>query len=153
MPYFLGNILELPVTTTQDYTLFSILNDYSPRLWQQQIDLIMQRHGLMSFIAHPDYIATSRERHIYMELLGELVHLRKNKGVWATTPGEVNRWWRQRAEMKLMEDGDGWRIEGTGKERARLAYASEKEGRLVLTLQAEEDVVVHSVARSSQLQN
>src|SRR5207249_4000541 len=29
MPYFVGKILELPVTTTQDYTLFHILNDYS----------------------------------------------------------------------------------------------------------------------------
>ncbi len=145
MPYFLGNILELPVTTTQDYTLFNILNDYSLRLWQQQIDLIMQKHGLMSFIAHPDYIATSRERGIYEELLGHLVQLRENKGVWTTTPGEVNRWWRQRAEMRLVEDGDSWRIEGSGKERARIAYASEKQGKLVLTLQAEEDIAVRSV--------
>ena len=144
MPFFLGNILELPVTTSQDYTLFNILNDYSPRLWQQQIDLIMQKHGLMSFIAHPDYIATSRERHIYEELLGHLVQLRENKGVWTTTPGEVNRWWRQRAEMRLVEDGDSWRIEGSGKERARIAYASEKQGKLVLTLQTVEDIPVRS---------
>jgi hypothetical protein len=26
MPFFIGDILELPVTTTQDYTLFNILN-------------------------------------------------------------------------------------------------------------------------------
>ena len=32
MPYFLGEILELPVTTVQDYTLFYILNDYSINL-------------------------------------------------------------------------------------------------------------------------
>jgi len=145
MPYFLGNILELPVTTTQDYTLFNILNDYSLHLWQQQIDLIMQKHGLMSFIAHPDYIATSRERGIYEELLGHLVQLRENKGVWTTTPGEVNRWWRQRAEMRLVEDGEGWRIEGPGKERARIAYASEKQAQLVLTLQPQEDIAVRSV--------
>ena len=68
-------------------------------------------------------------------MLSYLARLRQEKEVWITTPGEVNRWWRQRAEMRLVEDGDGWQIEGAGKERARIAYASEKEGRLVITVQ------------------
>jgi hypothetical protein len=38
--------------------------------------------------------------------------------------------------MKLVEDGEGWRIEGAGKERARLAYATEEKGQLVLSLPA-----------------
>ena len=56
MPYFVGDILELPLTTTQDYTLFHILNDYSTTLWQEQIRLITGRHGLVSVITHPDYL-------------------------------------------------------------------------------------------------
>jgi hypothetical protein len=47
----------------------------------------------------------------------------------------VNCWWRQRAEMTLIEDGESLRIEGSGKERARIAYASEQDGQLVLSLQ------------------
>ena len=39
MPYFLGDILEIPVTTVQDYTLFSILDDYSIDLWKRQIEI------------------------------------------------------------------------------------------------------------------
>ena len=136
MPYFLGKILELPVTTMQDYTLFSILSDYSIDIWKRQIDLIMKRHGLISFIVHPDYILGPRERAVYESLLSYLVGLRQEKQVWITTPGEVNRWWRQRAEMTLVQDGETWQIEGPGKERARIAYASEKDGQLVLTLQA-----------------
>jgi hypothetical protein len=31
-PYFIGNIVELPLTTTQDYSLFHILDDYSINL-------------------------------------------------------------------------------------------------------------------------
>jgi len=147
MPYFLGNILELPVTTTQDYTLFRILNDYSISLWKQQIEVIMEKHGLISFIAHPDYIAASRERSVYEALLRHLVSLREQKGVWLTTPGEVNRWWRQRAEMTLVETCNGWRIEGEGKERARIAYASEQDGHFVLALQPESGQEVHSVSR------
>ena len=34
MPYFVGDILELPVTTTQDYALFNYLNEYSIDLWR-----------------------------------------------------------------------------------------------------------------------
>lgn len=135
MPYFIGNILELPVTTTQDYTLFNILGEFSTDLWKRQIELIMENYGLMSFIAHPDYIMGTRELGIYEELLGHLAHLRAEKGVWITTPGEVNRWWRQRAEMRLIEDADGWRIEGEGAERAHVAFASEEEGKLVFASQ------------------
>jgi hypothetical protein len=139
MPYFIGNILELPVTTTQDYMLFHILNDYSISLWRRQIDLIMEKHGLMSFLVHPDYVMKAREMSIFQELLAHLASLRKKTGVWITTPGEVNRWWRQRAEMRLVEDGEGVRIEGAGKERARLAYASEQNGRLIFTFQPPAD--------------
>ena len=136
MPYFLGDILEIPVTTIQDYTLFNILNDYSINLWKQQIDIIMAGHGIMSFIVHPDYIMKPRELAVYKALLEHLAHLRRERAVWLTTPGEVNRWWRQRAEMTLVENAQGWQIEGPGKERARIAYASEKEGHLVVTAQA-----------------
>ena len=130
MPYFVGKILELPVTTTQDYTLFNILNDYSIDLWQKQIDLIMEKHGLISVIVHPDYVGGSRERTAYEALLAHLADLRSEKGIWIAIPGEVDRWWRQRAEMKLVKDGAGWRIEGQGSDRARIAYASQKDGRI-----------------------
>jgi hypothetical protein len=135
MPYFLGEILELPVTTIQDYTLFYILNNYSIDLWKQQAEIIMQNHGLLSFIVHPDYIVQSREQGIYKELLGFLASLKQDKCVWTTTPNEVNRWWRQRAEMKLVETDGVWQIEGPGKERARIAYASEENGRLLFRVQ------------------
>jgi len=134
MPFFLGPILEIPVTTTQDYTLFHILNDYSIDLWKRQTEIIMQRHGLLSFIVHPDYIIGPRERAVYEQLLDFLNHLREEKGVWIATPSQVNHWWRQRAEMNLVRDGEGWKIEGCGKERARIAYASAEDGQLVFTL-------------------
>jgi glycosyltransferase involved in cell wall biosynthesis len=133
MPYFVGKILELPVTTTQDYTLFNILNDYSIDLWRKQIDLIMEKHGLISFIVHPDYVNGPRERAVYESLLGRLADLRREKDVWITSPGEVAQWWRQRAEMKLVKDSGGWHIEGAGCDRARIAYASQKDGRISYT--------------------
>jgi len=133
MPYFIGDILEIPVTTVQDYTLFNILKEYSTALWKRQIELIMAKHGLMSFIVHPDYVMEPRARGIYEELLGYLADLRREHSVWIATPGEVNRWWRQRAAMKLVESEGAWRIEGTGAERACVAYANECDGQLRVT--------------------
>ena len=68
------------------------------------------------------------------DLLAYLVRLKEEKGVWTTTPSAVNRWWRQRAEMRLVEQGREWRIEGPGSERARVAYASEQNGRLIFRI-------------------
>jgi hypothetical protein len=42
---------------------------------------------------------------------------------WMTLPGDVERWWRQRSRLTLLQEGGQWRIEGPGKERARIAYA------------------------------
>jgi hypothetical protein len=131
MPYFIGDILELPVTTTQDYALFNYLNEYSIDLWKRQIELIMEQHGLINFIVHPDYITKSREWNVYKSLLAHLAHLRDEKRLWIPLPGEVDRWWRQRAKMTIVEDYHGVRIEGEGSERARVAYASEMNGKLV----------------------
>ncbi len=123
MPYFVGNILELPVTTTQDYTLFHILNEFSIDLWKRQMDMIMEKHGLISFIVHPDYIIEPQHRNVYETLLAHLCRAREEKGIWIATPGEVNRWWRQRARMRLLPCADGWRIDGPGGEHARVAFA------------------------------
>lgn len=135
MPHFIGDIVELPVTTTQDYTLFNILNDYSTDLWEQQIRIIMEKHGLISFVIHPDYVIKLRERRVLTALLNLVAGLRDREQVWITTPGEVNRWWRQRAEMRAVEDGNGWKIEGEGKERAVLAYASEIDGKFTVRVE------------------
>jgi hypothetical protein len=130
-PYFIGELLEIPLTATQDYTLFYILRDYSLNLWETQIAKILDRHGIISFIVHPDYITKKREQRVYQELLGYLSALRKTAGLWLTRPGDVNDWWRQRSKMTLVESGDGWEVRGEGWERARIAFASLEDDKLV----------------------
>ena len=138
LPYFIGHILELPVTTTQDYSLFHILNQYSMDLWKRQIELIRRQNGLISFITHPDYLTNEATRSVYRHLLAYLAALREDKRVWITTPGEVNDWWRQRAHLRVVEEGTGWRIVGAGSERAWIGYAEEQMGQLALTAQGQE---------------
>src|ERR1700682_810374 len=130
MPYFVGKILEIPVTATQDYSLFHILGSYSTALWEEQCRMILGGHGLISVIVHPDYVINKKSNNTYRRLLAYLAQLREKMFVWAALPGEINKWWRMRSEMKLVTDGAAWKIEGEGKDRARIAYAHLADGQI-----------------------
>ncbi len=134
-PYFVGKILELPLTTLQDHSLFNILGDYSINLWKTQIQMISARHGLISFITHPDYLIETRARAVYSKLLVHLQLLRDQGRVWMTLPAEVDRWWRSRSRMTLVRAGDSWRIEGPDCHRARIAFARLENDRVVYDVQ------------------
>ena len=123
-PFFNGKMLELPVTMAQDYSLFHILKDYSIGLWKQQISLIREKHGLMQIIIHPDYIREKAARRVYTELLCYLSELRAGGETWIALPSEAAAWWRLRNELKLVNERGSWRIEGEGRQRARVAYAT-----------------------------
>lgn len=117
MPYFIGDILELPLTMTQDYSLFHYLNTTSIELWKQQIELVLEKHGLISFNIHPDYIIEDTYRDVYYRLLEHLQKVCHERNVWIALPGEVNEWWRQRR---------------SGSESAVPAYAEYASGHLQL---------------------
>jgi len=140
MPFFIGKLLELPLTTAQDYSLFHLLGDYSLDLWMRQIRMLVDAHGLISCISHPDYLRKKRARRSYESLLDFLAHLRIHAGVWLTLPSEVDRWWRERAAMRLVPRGGSWQIEGQGKERARIAWASRDGDRLIYSLEKDPGV-------------
>jgi hypothetical protein len=129
-PFFNGKMIELPVTMAQDYSLFNILNDYSIDLWKEQIALIREKHGLMQMIVHPDYILGAAERRVYADLLGYLAGLRDQGETWIALPAEVAAWWRLRSELRLVNQGSAWSIQGNGREDARIAYATLADGKL-----------------------
>jgi len=124
MPYFVGNLLEIPLTTTQDYMLFHLLNDYSLDLWKAQAELIIGKNGLVSFIVHPDYIINKKAQGVYRNLLTFLRQLALENGIWFSVPGEIDNWWRARSKMSVVRHNGGWRIEGPGAEHAKLAFAT-----------------------------
>ncbi len=135
MPYFIGNVLELPVTMTQDSALDNIFSDYSLDLWQRESRLITENHGLLSFITHPDFFLEERARNTYAGLLTHLSRLRRQGEVWMAHPEEVDRRWRARAMMTIVGEAGRWRIEGSGRERARLAYACLAGDRITYTFE------------------
>jgi hypothetical protein len=125
MPYFAGGLLEIPLTTTQDYALFNLLQEHSLELWQLQTELILRKNGLITYLIHPDYIVKRQARDTYRNLLAYLQELRSRVHLWFALPGEIDAWWRDRSRMRLVRHKAGWRIEGEGAERAVLAFAAD----------------------------
>jgi hypothetical protein len=130
LPYFIGDVVELPVTTIQDYSLLYLLNERTIDLWKQQVELILAKHGLASFIVHPDYILENDARHLYEQLLAWLQQESRSRDLWGALPGEVDQWWRERSQMSVVKEGSRWTIEGAGADRAVLAFATTVDGRL-----------------------
>jgi hypothetical protein len=137
MPYFIGDLVELPLTTIQDYSLFNILQQRSLDLWVKQMGMIMERHGLISFIIHPDYVTERWASALYDDLLKYLTGLRSDRGLWIALPRDVDDWWRSRHAMKLVNRNGKWRIVGPQAKRARVAYASLQDGRIVYEVEKE----------------
>jgi hypothetical protein len=133
-PYFIDNIVELPLTMIQDYSLIHILGEYSLALWEAQMSIVLKLHGLASFIVHPDYLLEAKAVKTYRQLLAYLAELKRTRGLWAARPDEVNAWWRKRNSMSVVNRGGRWSVEGDGMEHARLAFASLKNGKLVYTI-------------------
>jgi hypothetical protein len=130
MPFFLGELVELPLTTTQDYSLFHILGQNSIDLWKEELNSISERNGLASFIVHPDYVIDREARRKYEELLAYLAELCSRTKIWQPLPRDVARWWSERSRMRVEQAQGSWRVTGPGSERARVAFAQIEDGRL-----------------------
>jgi hypothetical protein len=134
MPFFIGNVLEIPLTTSQDYTLFHVLGERSIDLWKAQVDLILGKNGLMSFIVHPDYVIEHDTLSVYKGLLNYLRELREKTPIWSALPAEIDSWWRARSKMSVVREGNSWRVEGDDTKRAVLAYANIVNGKITYEL-------------------
>jgi hypothetical protein len=130
MPYFIGDIVELPLTMTQDYSLLHMLKLTSIDLWKHEISLIENRNGLLTMIAHPDYLIDAKNRAVYESLLAYLREVADRDKIWTALPCDVDRWWRARSEMRLVRRDDKWEVEGRESHRARIAYATVVNGRI-----------------------
>ncbi len=135
MPYFLGELVELPLTTTQDYTLFHILGQYSIDLWKEELSTIAASNGLATFIVHPDYVIDPRARVVYESLLESISGYCRREHLWQPLPRDAAHWWRQRSQMHIAPSGGSWAVTGPGSERARVAFAQVEDGRLIYQVQ------------------
>ncbi len=113
-PFFMGNLVELPITLAQDHTLFEILGHKDISIWKQKIDWIEKMNGMALVIVHPDYIRQGESRGrdtesgYSIEYYEELLQHVKSKGdYWHVLPRDVAEWWKRRDNSEIRFDKNG----------------------------------------------
>jgi hypothetical protein len=103
-PFFIGDVVELPWTLTQDHIVFTLLQHRSPALWLEQAATIEREHGLIQCLSHPDdgYLGDGAKREIYREFLRAMA---ERDGIWHALPRDVAAWWRARDAAGLDAPG------------------------------------------------
>ncbi len=126
MPFFFGDVVELPITLIQDHTMFAILREPGIESWRRKSTWLMQRHGLINIIVHPDYVVEQKFLDRYEAFLA---FLSERDDGWRALPRDIARWWRQRADLRMSDAGT---IEGETDYAASVAHAFERDGRLTI---------------------
>jgi hypothetical protein len=109
LPFFIEDIVELPITLPQDHTLFAVLGRRNGELWREKVHHIRDRGGMALVLTHPDYASDPLAADAYRRLISS-VH--RDATLWHALPREVAEWWRRRAASSLAEGPDGWLVEG-----------------------------------------
>jgi peptidoglycan/xylan/chitin deacetylase (PgdA/CDA1 family) len=120
LPFFIGELVELPITLVQDHTLWEILREESIELWTRKSDWIIEQRGLVNIVTHPDYLDTPARLRMYEEFLA---YLAEQGDGWHALPREVAEWWRTRAGLSVVERDGHAQVTGPGAERASLSWA------------------------------
>jgi glycosyltransferase involved in cell wall biosynthesis len=105
--------VELPYTLPQDSTLFFVLREKSPLIWQKKLDWIVERGGMALINVHPDYLGfeegSRRVREFpvaWYENFLQSVKERYGEAMWQPLPGELARWYREKCLLKSAEVAD-----------------------------------------------
>jgi len=109
LPFFNGEMVELPATMTQDHTLFVILRRRDERVWVKKAHFLRSRGGMALMVTHPDYLTERPRLDAYSRFLQRFA---RDAAVWKALPGEVSTWWRRRAQSTLIWTGSGWHVIG-----------------------------------------
>src|SRR6202042_1896818 len=119
LPFFNGELVELPMTLTLDHTVFVILNQSDETAWVNKTEFLRARGGLALIDTHPDYLVDATILSAYGKFLDRYA---SDETAWKALPREVSSWWRRRAASSLERDGSGWRVVGpaAGEARGRL---------------------------------
>lgn len=120
LPFFNGELVELPLTLGQDHTLFVILGEEDDSAWMHKTNFLRDRGGMAMMDTHPDYLIDERIFSAYSRFLERYS---EDPTAWQALPREVSAWWRRRAQSWLEHDGSTWRVAGPAELEGRVTFA------------------------------
>lgn len=129
-PFIFKNIIELPITLQQDFTLLDILKlteDEMLAHWMDTVQAIKELNGLVLINVHPDYMTTPERLENYKNFIE---NMQGETSCWHALPRELARWWGDRNVSELVPSGAGWRIDGPASDRGEVMRVNLREGML-----------------------
>ena len=120
LPFFIDDLVELPITLPMDHTLFELLGHADGSVWHEKAALLRDRGGMALLLTHPDYLDDTRLREY--ELFLETVA--GDETAWFALPREVSTWWRRRAASRITRDGNRWIVVGPAAGQARIEFGA-----------------------------
>jgi len=92
--------LEMPYTLVQDFTLFILMEETTPKIWMDKLDWIAKEGGMALVNVHPDYMNFNNERRLEefpADYYSDFLKLVKDKYAgkyWNALPKEVAEYCR-----------------------------------------------------------
>jgi hypothetical protein len=124
-PFMIGDVVELPITLEQDGTLLDVLGLTTHAMvdhWTAKTAFVRARGGLAMLLTHPDYMLTENRRAGYKKFLETV-----GDDAWKALPRDVSRWWRRRAETRIVaDDREGWKAVGPAADEVRIVLGAAK---------------------------
>jgi hypothetical protein len=118
LPFFNGDLVELPITLPQDHTLFAILRG-DEGLWSGKAELLRRERAMALMITHPDYLLDDTLLAAYRRFVAEFS---QDAGVWNALPREISAWWRRRRATALECSAGEWRAVGPAAAEAAIEF-------------------------------
>ena len=76
--------------------MFYVLKVKNINIWINKINWLVENHGMILVITHPDYLIENDHLRKYEELL---VYLKSLNSVWYCLPKEITEWWRKKSKL------------------------------------------------------
>ena len=116
-PYFIGSMVELPLTMPQDHTIYEILGHDDLRIWEKKANWLASVGGLVQVNVHPDYMTLPNRLLQYEEFLTNMM---RRSGIWHALPRDIAGWWRDRDNTTILRQGNGVELKGPARGRGRV---------------------------------
>ena len=126
-PFFIGNLVELPITMPQDHTLFEILGHNDISIWKEKADWIERNGGLVLVNVHPDYMVSDERLRLYKNLL---IHMTEKSNMYQALPRDIAAWWRDRNSSRLRKNDGEYVVAGSVSARSSIIKTTIENGTL-----------------------
>ncbi|MEK6983798.1 MAG: hypothetical protein AABX33_04450 [Nanoarchaeota archaeon] len=120
-PFFIKNMVEIPVTLPQDYRLMRLNKTKNEifNIWKDKVDFIRQINGAVVLLTHPDSHIFGNDK--YLDVYERILkYLTRFDDGWITTPCEIANWWVERDKI-VLKNG-----QFTNSKRATISYIESK---------------------------